>query len=341
MDIDGNLPAISPLSRRAMLGTLGAGAVGLTAAMALPTVAVAAPIGEGPAEGGGQDGGPSPAALEVASLGATPVNEVLDYVFVSGWEIQPLTSTQKWVRFDNSFQFSGTAPGDQGWALIPMYLTVGAVVKEIELYGFTAAGSSSALELWTSSGLNPGASKTTNVAIPVNAGAFTVTMAADVTVSTTGAARAFVNITDTAAGATKITGARIGYVPLLAPPVPVSTPPAFVALNPIPRPYNTRDTPGLTKLADGEERTIQLPVPAGISAAVVQLTVTETGPGGWVAVFSGDAPSWPGNSSINWSGVNSSVGNTVLTAVSPDGKIKIRGGQSSTHVIIDVPGVIY
>jgi hypothetical protein len=324
MDIEGNIPATSALSRRAMLGTLGAGAVGLTAAMALPSGATAAPIG------GGQDGG-SAVALEVASLGETPVKATLDYVFVSGWEIEPLTSTQKWERFDNAFRFSGTASADQGWALIPTSLPVGAVLKEIELYGFTGAGSSSALELWTSSGLNPSASKTTNVAIPVNAGAFTVTMAADVTVSATEAVRAFVNIKDTVAGATRITGARIGYVPL----------PAFVALNPIPRPYNTRDTPGLTKLAAGEERTIQLPVPAGISAAVVQLTVTETGPAGWVAVFSADAPSWPGNSSINWFAANSNVGNTVLTAVSPDGKIKIRGGSSSTHVIIDVPGVIY
>jgi hypothetical protein len=325
MDIDGNLPATSPLSRRAMLGTLGAGAVGLTAAMALPTVAAAAPIG------GGQDGGPS-AALEVASLGETPVKETLDYFFVSGWEIQPLSSTQKWNRYDNAFRFLSTVAGEQGYALIPMSLPVGAVLKEIELYGVTAAGSASSLQLWTSGGLNfGGASQTTNAAIPVNAGAFTVTMAADVTVSTTGAVRAFLNINDTVAGATRITGARIGYVPL----------PAFVALNPIPRPYNTRDTPGLTKLAAGEERTIQLPVPAGISAAVVQLTVTETGPAGFVAVFSAAAPSWPGNSSINWFAANSNVGNTVLTAVSPDGKIKIRGGSSSTHVIIDVPGVIY
>jgi hypothetical protein len=327
MDNDRHAASTSALSRRAMLGTLGAGAVGLTAAFALPTVAAAAPSGEG------QQGGPLVAALDtVASLGPTPVKDFLDYVLVSGWEIQPLTSTQKWQRFDNAFQFTSTVPAEQGFAQIPLFLPVGAVIKEIELYGSTSTGSASSLRLWKSAGLAPNASQITSVAIPVNAGPFTVTLPTDVTVSATEHVRAFVNINDTVAGATKISGARIGYVPL----------PALVALDPIPRAYNTRDTPGLTKIASGEERTIQLPVPAGISAAIVQLTVTETGPAGFIGVFPADVATWPGNSSINWFASDSNVGNTVLAAVSPDGKIKIRaGGGSSTHVIIDVPGVIY
>lgn len=338
MDIEGHVPSPSPLSRRAMLGTLGAGAVGLAAAVALPGVAAAGPEGGEQATGGSQAGGAGlpggglTAGSEiVAGAGPSPVQEGLDYVLVAGWEIEPLTSVQKWERFDNAFRFTGTASSDKGYALIPMQLPVGAVVKEVELYGTTATGSASSLEIWTNAVTSVSATRLRTVSIPVNAGPFTVTAAVDIVLSTTAPVRAFVNINDTVAAATKITGARIGYIPL----------PAFVALDPIPRPYNTRDTPGLTKLAGGEERTIQLPVPAGISAAVVQLTVTETGPAGFIGVFPADAPAWPGNSSINWFAANSNVGNTVLAAVSPDGKIKIRSGGSDTHVIIDVPGILY
>jgi hypothetical protein len=273
----------------------------------------------------------------VAGAGPTALQEGLDYVLVAGWEIEPLTSEQKWQRFDNAFRFTSTVSTEQGFALIPMDLPIGAVLKEVELYGVTTTGSSSSLRIFRSNGVTTvNASQIARADIPVAAGPFTATVALNEVMSTTAPVRAFVSINDSAASATRITGARIGYLPL-----PVFIPPAFEALNPIPRTYNTRDTPGLPKLAAGEERTIQLPVPVGISAAVIQLTVTETGGAGFIGVFPADAPGWPGNSSINWFAPGSNVGNTVITAVSPDGKIKIRGGGSETHVIIDVPGVIY
>ena len=66
----------------------------------------------------------------------------------------------------------------------------------------------------------------------------------------------------------------------------------------------------------------------------VEMTVTETVVGGFVAVFSAGI-AWPGNSSINWAASNQTVANGVITAVDGNGNIKIRGGGNPTHVIID------
>ncbi len=141
----------------------------------------------------------------------------------------------------------------------------------------------------------------------------------------------FAYIDATAAPTAQIYGIRIGY----------TSPNGFVPLpsGVLPRVYDTR-LPGGSKLNPNEERTITLPVPAAIGAAVLTVTLsnTESG-GGYVAVFPAGI-TWPGNSSVNFSGPNQDVANTVVTAVSADSKITIRGGANKTDVIIDVTGWI-
>jgi hypothetical protein len=119
---------------------------------------------------------------------------------------------------------------------------------------------------------------------------------------------------------------RVGYE---APPK------AFVANTVVPRVLDTRVTGG--KLNASEERIVPTGVPGVAAAAVLNLTITETENAGFLAVFAANV-AWPGNSSINWSASGQNVANGVVTAVDPSGQVKIHGGVSPTHVVIDVQG---
>ena len=87
-----------------------------------------------------------------------------------------------------------------------------------------------------------------------------------------------------------------------------------------------------------EERVLDLEIP-GARSAVLNLTIAQTTGAGFVAIFPADIP-YPGNSSINWSLPNSFIANGVITKVDATGKIKIRGGDGSTDVIIDRIGYL-
>jgi hypothetical protein len=71
-------------------------------------------------------------------------------------------------------------------------------------------------------------------------------------------------------------------------------------------------------------------------AAVVNVTATETGGPGFLAVYRAGI-SYPGNSSVNFVGSGLTVANGVITAHT-DGKITVHTGPASSHVIVDVIG---
>lgn len=77
-------------------------------------------------------------------------------------------------------------------------------------------------------------------------------------------------------------------------------------------------------------------VPAGATAVLVNLAVTNTNSGGFGALFRNGIV-WPGNASINWGLVNTTTSNMAVVAVDAAAKLlcKIEG---STDVIIDVVG---
>jgi len=127
---------------------------------------------------------------------------------------------------------------------------------------------------------------------------------------------------------TAVYGASMGYTP----PVQQAF---FPFTGPTPRVLDTRDPGPLTgKLGPNEERVVDLGI-TGARTAVINLTVTQTGGAGYVAVFPANI-TWPGNSSINWYEPNSDLANGVVVALDPTGKIKIRGGGgANTHVVID------
>jgi hypothetical protein len=122
-------------------------------------------------------------------------------------------------------------------------------------------------------------------------------------------------------------GMRYGY----APP-----PQAFVPLTTVPR-YDSRT--GAGKLKAGEERTLNLGVPAVARGAVFNLTVTETEGAGYVAAFPANI-AWPGNSSVNWTAPNQNIANGVICGVDGGGNIKLHGGVNATHVVVDVQGYL-
>ncbi|MEO5902217.1 MAG: hypothetical protein ABIR68_19095 [Ilumatobacteraceae bacterium] len=83
-------------------------------------------------------------------------------------------------------------------------------------------------------------------------------------------------------------------------------------------------------------------VPAGATAVVANLTITETEGdlGGFLSVVPGDATALSG-SSINWSGPNQNIANGLTAKISADRKLNVFCGgvpTSKTHFVIDISG---
>lgn len=106
-----------------------------------------------------------------------------------------------------------------------------------------------------------------------------------------------------------------------------------------PRILDTRTGGGKVLAGDAGARTIDLGV-VGAKAAVINLTAAETEAYGYFSVFPNNV-TWPGNSSLNWTAANVTIANTVIAPLSPDGKIKLRAGESASHAIVDVQGFLY
>ena len=140
-------------------------------------------------------------------------------------------------------------------------------------------------------------------------------------------------------GGAVLYGAQVTYTIPPDPPYPGGPAPVTGVFVPFsgsnPRVYDSRT--GAGKLAANEERVIPLGVPGSVRAAVFNITVTETQTAGFVACFKADT-TWPGNSSVNWYQGGANTANLVVCAVDTAGAIKIRGGNDSTHVVIDLIG---
>ncbi len=129
-------------------------------------------------------------------------------------------------------------------------------------------------------------------------------------------------------------------------------------LLPVPlRAYDSRDAAG-PKIAPNETRTISLAsgrdgagvvflaVPPGATAAIVTLTVTETGTGiggagGFLTMYNAALPSQPATSNINWSGPNENIAVSTQVEVDSAGRVKVGAGANQTHFVIDVVGYLF
>jgi hypothetical protein len=231
--------------------------------------------------------------------------------------------------FDNAWQRGVTNLGAElttGGALVAsINVPVGAVLKQVTLYYLsppTSSGMTASVLRKLFSGPYEAVSALASLAAGTTLQPFTFGL--DQTIDGNYTYALFVNTVDESQ---VVGGMRIGYIP---------PPQSFVALTGVPR-YDSRT--GAGKLAANEERVINVGVPAGARAAVLNLTVTETEAAGFVAVFAANIM-WPGNSSVNWSVTGQTVANAVIAPVGPDGKIKVLGGVNKTHIVIDTQGYL-
>jgi IPT/TIG domain len=118
----------------------------------------------------------------------------------------------------------------------------------------------------------------------------------------------------------------------------VSSPGMFVALSP----SRILDTRSSGSVAAGTDVSVAVVgrgvVPSsGVSAAVMNTTVTETGAGGFLTAYPGTG-SLPTASNLNWS-AGATIPNLVTVQVGSDGSVKFRNGSpGSTQVIVDIAG---
>lgn len=113
--------------------------------------------------------------------------------------------------------------------------------------------------------------------------------------------------------------------------------------NPV-APYRALDTRKTTALGPGESRRLRITgtggaggVPAtGVSAVVVNLTVTRPTSPGYLTVYPGGQP-LPSTSNLNFV-AGESRANRVIVPVGTDGSVAIYNRSGSSHVIVDVNG---
>jgi hypothetical protein len=306
------------LSRRGLIAGLGA-AAGALGVGALASAAAAAPLR--------QDDESTPFAPSAAPALRPEAAPVL----TPGLTYDILDPTE-FVGGDGTrfVAVGGVHPNTAFGALfVPVRLPVGATLKELTVSYVNPAGAMS-FEL---DRMTPGVGVGYGSAAPkldMSPGAGTLTATMNATEPATDGSTSYMAFVQFSTVGQFVQGLRVGYIP---------PPQAFVALDPIPRVLDTRTT-ALGKLNPNEERLVTLTgVPGFATAAVINLTITDTEGAGYVAVFPANVP-WPGNSSINWSATGQIAANSVVTAIDPTGTIAIRGGVGRTHVVIDVQGYL-
>jgi hypothetical protein len=298
----------SLLSRRSLLSGFGAASGAAVFASAMP--ASAAP-GD-PGRGGG-------VSLSAASAGAGPVPRAA-FTPMTGRAYDVIDPTMFRGGAVSKFGVGGLTGTELA---APINLPLGAVLEEIVLQYLAPTAPGPTAELFK---MTPGSiygSVVPETTLPFGAGGLQMVTTLDEAIDGSASYMAFFIVR--AAGQT-VQGMRIGYRPPAA---------GFIANKPIPRVLDTRVSGG--KLQNNEERVVATGIPTSALAAVINLTVTETEKGGFVAVFPANS-TWPGNSSINWSSSGQNLANSVITATDPTGHIRIRGGVNPTHVVIDVQG---
>jgi hypothetical protein len=296
------------VSRRSLLA--GAGAAAGAAALGIGAAA-------GPAAAR-----PVPYEPDLDPAANEPLVAGLAYQMVDAVAFTPRDFDNAWPRVVNNL---GAELGSGGTLVASITLPVGAVLKQVTLY-YLSPPESTSMTASVQRKLFSGPYEDVSPTAPLPTGTVLqpFTFGLNQTVDGNYTYALFVTTVD---GTQFVGGMRIGYLP---------PPQSFVALTGVPR-YDSRT--GAGKLASGEERVINVGVPAGARAAVLNLTVTETEAAGFVAVFAANI-TWPGNSSVNWSTTGQTVANAVITPVGPDGKIKVFGGVNKTHIVIDTQGYL-
>ena len=296
-----------PLTRRGLLGGMGVAAGAAALGISVPAGAAAAR--------------PVPYEPDLDGAANEPLVAGLAYQMVDAVAFTPRDFDNAWPRVVNNL---GAEMGSGGTLVASIDVPVGAVLKQVTLYYLSPPGPPAMTASVQRKLFSGPYEDVATVTLATGASLQVFTFGLNQTIDGNYTYALFV----TTFNATQFVGGmRIGYIP---------PPQSFVALTGVPR-YDSRT--GAGKLAAGEERIIDVGVPAGARAAVLNLTVTETEVAGYVAVFAANIK-WPGNSSVNWSTTGETVANAVIAPVGPDGKIKVLGGVNKTHIVIDTQGYL-
>jgi hypothetical protein len=120
-----------------------------------------------------------------------------------------------------------------------------------------------------------------------------------------------------------------------------STGAAFVGLTP-PRILDTRSSIGVTTRTPITNATVDLAVvgrgrvPAGATAAVLNLTATGTGPAGYLEAYPHGGTA-PGVSNVNWTGAGTTLAGLAIVPIGALGHVDIQV-HGTSHVVADVFG---
>jgi hypothetical protein len=294
------------LTRRQIIAGAGAAAAG---AAVLGTTLTAGAAGAAAPQA-------FPQAIDPSMTGLT-------YIGIDAVGIRTAPSTPGWYSDD----FSGTGANSAGFPLTaPLTLPAGAVVKHIKVaYQGTGAPTVFIYERPLATPRNPQAF--VNTALP-NQGSgphthsFTTTL--PIKHDHTYAFRVNVSPGDS------LFGIIVGYTPSAFSP--------FAGAPAAARVLDTRLAGG--KFSAGEERVLDLSGASPVGSAVVlNLTADQPEGTGFLSAYSGDI-AFPNTSALNYSTATPNIANTTTVVLGAGNKIKIRCGEASTHVIVDVVGYL-
>jgi len=97
----------------------------------------------------------------------------------------------------------------------------------------------------------------------------------------------------------------------------------------------TRFDSGTVRVIDAKTNGAILP---GASAVLLNVVATETNPAGYFSFWRNGTP-WPGTSSINWNRADTTIANSVVTSLDPNGRFQARmEGVGGAHLVVDVVG---
>ncbi len=86
---------------------------------------------------------------------------------------------------------------------------------------------------------------------------------------------------------------------------------------------------------------LKVAVPPGAIAAMVRLTVTDTGVPGFLKIYSNALSAEPKTSNVNWDKPQAITGADTTVAVDGFAKVKVSSGGGATHFVIDVIGYVF
>ena len=305
-----------PLTRRAMLGGVGAAGVALPAFLASG--------GASAVTGGGPPANP-PATTRRAVRG----NAFAAAAVTPGLSYQTFTG--------NAFRvlFGGMTPGPVGVTgasgpngfYLPIEHPNSITLRELEVYVMNVPAGGSAQLMVLDPPNNTQAILYPPLTLPTGSSPQSVARvdyAADVDGALKQAAvHVFMD------GPGQLLGARVGFQDFVGL--------TFFPVDPSKREIDTRGIRG--RLVAFETYRVPLEVPP-FAFALVNLTITQTIGAGFLGAFPADI-TWPGTSSVNWFQTNQDTANLTVVGTDSQGAMNLYCGSGQTHVVVDLQGFYY